>query len=258
MPRSTPSAIAGAPQAVTETTPQPRAAAPAERAPTLAAIKLAQPASRTDRVRDALRRAILDGTLEPGRALVERELAERLGVSKTPVREALKQLQSSGLVQVNAYQGMSVRQPDATSVQELYAARAAAEPAAVRLAAQRLGAVRHDAARAALDEASALLGSGDTARLSIANRRFHRELYIACGNSFLCTFLDQLQDLTAFMAAAGWRLRATFEQEAAEHAAILAAVEAGAAEEVERLTRRHIEKAAATIMAAFDEAGGPR
>ncbi|MET9652171.1 GntR family transcriptional regulator [Streptomyces sp. NPDC006460] len=104
---------------------------------------LRQPASRTDRLRDALRQAILDGALPPGRALVERELAELYGVWKTPVREALKQLQSTGLVEINAYQGVSVRRPDDKLVRELYTARCAVEPDAVWLAAGQRGAVAY-------------------------------------------------------------------------------------------------------------------
>lgn len=208
---------------------------------------LRQPASRTDRVRDALRQAILEGALPPGRALVERELAELYGVSKTPVREALKQLQSTGLVEINAYQGVSVRRADDRLVRELYTARCAAEPDAVRLAAEQRGAVAYPAARRALEEAAALIGSGETQGLGVANRRFHRELYTACDNSFLCTFLDQLQDLTAFVAGLGWRLRATFEEEAAEHAAILEAMEQGDADRAEQLTLAHIRKAQHTL-----------
>ncbi|MET9652219.1 GntR family transcriptional regulator [Streptomyces sp. JL2001] len=221
--------------------------------PSVALPPPAQPASRTDRVRDALRQAILDGALSPGRALVERELAELYGVSKTPVREALKQLQSTGLVEVNAYQGVSVRTPDDKLVRELYTARCAAEPEAVRLAAEERGAVMYPAARRALAEAAALIGSGETQGLGVANRRFHRELYIACGNSFLCGFLDQLQDLTAFVAGLGWRLRATFEEEAAEHEAILEAMEQGDADRAERLTRAHIRKAQRTLAGALGD-----
>ncbi|MFF4981233.1 GntR family transcriptional regulator [Streptomyces sp. NPDC001046] len=204
---------------------------------------LRRPASRTDRVRDALRHAILQGTLPPGRALVEREIAAMLGVSKTPVREALKQLHSTGLVVTNAYQGVSVRHPDQQLVHELYTARASAEPCAVGMTALRSGSGPNVGARQAFEEAAALIGAGETDRLGAANRRFHRELYRECGNTFFCDFLDQLQDLTAFVAGLGWRVRATFEEEAAEHAAILDAVETGDAELAERLTLQHIRTA---------------
>ncbi|MEU7006396.1 GntR family transcriptional regulator [Streptomyces sp. NPDC046332] len=117
---------------------------------------LRQAVSRTDRVREALRQAILEGALQSGKALVERELAEVYGVSKTPVREALKQVHSTGLVEINAYQGVGVRRPDNSLVQELYGARCAAEPEAVRLGAVRLGATAHATARQALQDATAL------------------------------------------------------------------------------------------------------
>ncbi|MFD4543302.1 GntR family transcriptional regulator [Streptomyces bauhiniae] len=225
----------------------------AETPPAVVLPPLRQAASRTDRVRDALREAILEGVLLPGRPLVERELAELYGVSKTPVREALKQLQSTGLVEINAYQGVSVRRPDDRLVRELYTARGATEPEAVRLTVEQRGATPHLRARQALDEAAALIGSGETQGLGIVNRRFHRELYAACDNSFLCDFLDRLQDLTAFVAGLGWRLRATFEEEAAEHAAILEAVERGDGERAEELTRVHIRKARQVLSRALGD-----
>lgn len=83
-------------------------------------------------------------------------------MSKTPVREALKQLHSTGLVEINAYQGVGVRRPDNPLVQELYAARCAAEPEAVGLGAVRLGATAPAPApaRQALQDATTLIGSG--------------------------------------------------------------------------------------------------
>lgn len=220
--------------------------------PLLLAVE--QPASRADRVYDALRRAILEGKLPPGRALVERELGEMLGVSKTPVREALKQLRSTGLVEVNAYSGVSVRRIDEQTVAEVYVARSTVEPAAVRLAVGRRSDADWSAARQALDEAAALRDRNDTASLGMANRRFHRELYGRCGNALLCEFLDQLQDLTAFVATAGWRLRATFEIEAAEHEAMLEAATQGDAARAEQVTRQHIETATGTLREVFSRA----
>ncbi len=215
------------------------------------------PASRADAVYATLRRAILDGVLLPGQPLVERELAEMLGVSKTPVREALKQVRSTGLVEVVSFQGVRVRELDAEFVRKLYTARAITEPAAVRLAVIRMGAARHATAHDALDTAAACAVREDRTGMGIANRRFHRELYTACDNPFLSDCLDRLQDLTAFAATTGWRLKATFEEEAAEHTAILDAVERGDADHAERLALVHIEKASTTLAAAFRDLDGP-
>ncbi|WP_103340818.1 GntR family transcriptional regulator [Amycolatopsis sp. CA-126428] len=209
------------------------------------------PASRSDAVLEALRRAILGGILKPGQPLVERELAESLGVSKTPVREALKQVGTTGLVEVVSFQGVRVRELDADFVEKLYTARLITEPAAVRLGVQRTGATTLIAARAALAEAAGFAAAGDVSGLGIANRNFHRVVYSTCENSFLCDFLDRLQDLTAFAATTGWRLQATYEQEAGEHQGILDAVEAGDADVAERRSREHVESASRTLAEAL-------
>ena len=216
---------------------------------------LQQPISRGDRVREAIQRAILDGTLEQGRPLIEREIAGMLGVSKTPVREALKQLHSSGLVEINVYQGVSVRRLDVTTVRELYEARAIVESHAVRLSVQRVGAAINKGARQALKDAESLLTSDQPALLGLANRRFHVELYRECENTLLLSFLDKLRVLAAFVATAGWRIQATFGDEAQEHAMILRAVEEGDAERAEQLTRTHIIRASKSLLWSLDETG---
>src|SRR5262245_41135034 len=137
-------------------------------------LSLEQPISRGDRVREALLEAILDGRLRQGAPLVERELSTWLGVSKTPIREALKQLRSSGLVVSNSYQGMSVRTLDAETVRDVSGARAVVEPEAVRQAVVSRGGGGRvlTGAREALAEASELIEAGQAAHLGLVNRRF--------------------------------------------------------------------------------------
>lgn len=219
-------------------------------------LSLEQPISRGDRVREALLEAILDGRLPQGAPLVERELSAWLGVSKTPIREALKQLRSSGLVVATSYQGMSVRTLDAGTVRDVSGARAVVEPEAVRLAAAARGAGPAAGARRALDEASALLEAGQPAQLGLINRRFHRELYAECGNELLIDFLDKLQGLNAFIATAGWRASATYDSEWREHASLLEAYEAGDGALAARLLREHIERSAAGALRSL-AAGDP-
>jgi DNA-binding GntR family transcriptional regulator len=217
---------------------------------------LEQPISRGDRVREALIEAILDGRLRQGAPLVERELSAWLGVSKTPIREALKQLRSSGLVVATAYQGMSVRTLDAGTVRDVSGARSAVEPEAVRMAVVSRGARPAVGARQALEEASALLEAGQPAQLGLINRRFHRELYSGCGNELMIDFLDKLQGLNAFIATAGWRTSATYDSEWREHSAVLSAYEAGDAALAARLLRDHIGRSAAGALRSLS-AGDP-
>lgn len=207
---------------------------------------VAKSTTRTDLVADAIRTAILSGRIAQGETLVERRLAERLGVSKTPVREALIGLAATGLVVIGPNRGVTVRVVGRADLRKAYEVRLLLEPWAIG----RTAAAGHatDGARAALAEARALLAGTDTAALSLANRRFHRELYARCGNELVVAQLDTLQDLAALGSVTVlWRDRPTWPEEHEEHEAILAAAEAGDAALAERLTRRHIERSVARL-----------
>jgi DNA-binding GntR family transcriptional regulator len=209
--------------------------------------------SRTEAVLDAVKRAILAGELRPGQSLVETELAQLLGVSKTPVREALKTLAGAGLVTMSAYRGATVRAIDPASAAAIYDLRLLLEPEAVRRAVGRGAAeagpvqaspAQVSPAQASWASADAALAASDAAtdqaQRSLANREFHRALYLACGNSLLVKTLDDLRDQTALVSALSWEQAPSWQQEAAEHQAILAAARRGAATEAAALLRAHI------------------
>ena len=199
--------------------------------------------SRTEAVLDAIKRAILAGELRPGQSLVETELAQLLGVSKTPVREALKTLAGAGLVTMSAYRGATVRAIDPASAAAIYDLRLLLEPEAVRRAVGR-GAAEASPVQASWASADAALAASDAAtdqaQRSLANREFHRALYLACGNSLLVKTLDDLRDQTALVSALSWEQAPSWQQEAAEHQAILAAARRGSATEAAALLRAHI------------------
>lgn len=201
---------------------------------------LADPVSRTTLVADWIRHEILSGAFEPGHRLVERELADRLGLSKTPVREALKTLATSGLVVNTAYRATCVRRVDRELAHDVYQMRAILEPEAVRQAVAGMPEHGVDAARRALDDATAAAQFDDRAALSLANRGFHQSLYGWCKNDILRTTLDDMQDLTALVSVSVWRQQQSWEGEAREHRRILAAVEKGDAERAHDLVRAHI------------------
>ncbi len=222
--------------------------------------------SRTEAVLEAIKHAILAGELRPGQSLVETELAQMLGVSKTPVREALKTLAGAGLVTMSPYRGATVRAIDPESAAAIYDLRLLLEPEAVRRAVQAHAAhadgVQADevhaggagadagpwaAARAALRASGA---ATDQAQRSLANREFHRALYVTCGNSLLVKSLDDLRDQTALVSALSWEQAPSWQQEAAEHQAILTAARAGAAAHAAALLRAHIAGFAARHFAA--------
>ena len=197
--------------------------------------------SRTVAVLEAIKHAILTGELKAGQALVETDLAEVLGVSKTPVREALKTLAGAGLVTMNPYKGAPVRVVDDEQARHVYDARVLLEPEALG----RAVAGGHDwrPAHQALARADS---ARDQAERSLANRDFHRELYAGCGNPLLVRMLDDLRDQTALLSAAAWRHEPdwlptpSWEHEAAEHRIVLQAAEDGDAARAAALLSGHI------------------
>ncbi|QNP66526.1 GntR family transcriptional regulator [Streptomyces genisteinicus] len=178
--------------------------------------------SRTQYVLEAIKHDILTGGLSPGQALVETELAARFGVSKTPVREALKTLAGTGLVVMSQYKGATVRMVDADMAREVYDVRLLLEPEALRRSITRGASL--EAARAALVSADA---AADQAERSLANREFHRALYVPCGNPLLARMLDEVRDQAALVSTVAWAADPSWHREADEHREILRLAEAG-------------------------------
>ncbi|MEV6041586.1 GntR family transcriptional regulator [Nonomuraea sp. NPDC052116] len=215
----------------------------------LGAIKAS---SRTALVLEALRRGILSGELPAGRALVEVELASRFGVSKTPVREALKTLSGAGLVTIGEYTGVTVRKVDERLTRSVFDARCLIEPAAVRRSVE---AGLSDGGRLAREALRKSDEATDEVTRSLANRDFHRALYADCDNEVLVGVLDQLRDQTALISVNVWSQRPSWEDEAQEHRQILEAALNGQADEAARLVLQHISVFQERALQQIKEAG---
>ncbi|WP_091295063.1 GntR family transcriptional regulator [Amycolatopsis xylanica] len=211
------------------------------------------PASRTEVVLEEIRRGILTRELLPGQPLVEAELAAKLGVSKTPVREALKVLSNSGLVTFSPYKGASVCVVDSELAKAVYDVRLVLEPEAVRRTVERRDPALLEDAAEALKEASAAISDRDQAALSLLNRRFHRALYSGCGNPLLVSILDDLKDRAALISIVGWEANPSWRKEWNEHKAILAAAKKGDAQTASDLLRNHVADFLARIVAAIGD-----
>jgi DNA-binding GntR family transcriptional regulator len=205
--------------------------------------------SRTQYVLEAIKHEILAGRLEPGRPLVEAELAAQFGVSKTPVREALKTLAGSGLVVMSQYKGATVRTVDAHMAHDVYDVRLLLEPEALGRSIGR--GMPIEEAEAALERAE---NAADEAERSLANRDFHRQLYVHCGNPLLVSMLDDVREQAALVSTVAWSANPSWQREADEHLAILRLVRSGRVEPAVERLREHI---ASFVHRSFPTEGSP-
>lgn len=213
--------------------------------------QLPRPLSRANLAIDAIRKAILAGTFAPGQPLVERTLAAQLGVSKTPIREALRSLENNGLVQSHPSRGMVVRHVNPELVEKLYEFRLLLEPTAVRLSVPHQTRAPLQQARKTLEAGRRLGDQHVLSELSRLNRTFHELLYEPCPNDLLRSALSVMSDQLALVAASGWRAKPTWELEGRQHEAILEAVVEGDADKAGELTHEHITSARSRLLAAF-------
>ena len=185
--------------------------------------------------------AIEAGTYQPGDRLVESELAERLGVSRTPVREALQRLETQAMVTRDG-RSLIVSSLDHNQLAELYAVRTELEGLAARLAARHATDEEVRVLRGMVDDDMALVG-GDPRALARANKRFHRQIHLASHNRFLVQQLDLVQRSMALMANTTFAAEGRDVAGLAEHAAIVAAIKARDGDAACSALRTHISRA---------------
>ncbi len=212
-------------------------------------------------VADRLRSQILEGHLKPGEWLRQERIAQEQGVSQMPVREALKQLATEGLVEHVPYRGVRVVEFSPEDVEDLYACRAFIEGMAARHAAAHITDVEL-AQMEALHHAMVRCDfPGELSEYRELNRRFHSLIFTASRRSYLVRTLAQLWAAFPTMLWSNIpRVAVTSvperdEPDLAEHAEIVAALMARDPERAERAVRYHIETAGTTLHSAMDNHG---
>ncbi len=185
--------------------------------------------------------AIEAGTYKPGDRLVESELAERLGVSRTPVREALQRLETQAMLTRDG-RSLIVASLDHNQLAELYAVRTELEGLAARLAARHATEEEIRVLQSMATEDRALLG-GDPSALSRANKRFHKQIHLASHNRFLVQQLDLVHRSMALMAKTSFAAEGRDEVALAEHGTIVAAIAARDGDAAYQALKTHISRA---------------
>ncbi len=193
-------------------------------------------------VGDAVRAALVTGRMTPGEVYSAPQLAERFGVSVTPVREALLELVRDGLLVAVRNRGFRVVDPDPAELDAVGEVRLMLEPQAAALAAQRPAPLRAAAAEALREAARRVVeaaAAGDAAAHVQADRAFHAALLDLAGNPVLTETVLRLRDRSRLYGA-GETPRGTLEQAAAEHYELLDLVAAGDAPRVREAMTAHV------------------
>jgi DNA-binding GntR family transcriptional regulator len=191
-----------------------------------------------DKVAEEIRAAILSGQFKPGERLVEDRLAEEFGVSRNPVREAMRTLASEGLIEVTARRGAVVASLSPQEAEELLEVRATLEGANARLAARRRDPEVLEQLKSVLARGNAAIAAERLAELSDLNIAFHDHLARAGCNRVLVDLMKTLRDRSGplFQGVGIEFVRESW----AEHASILRAVIAGDPELASMLAYRHV------------------
>ncbi len=192
---------------------------------------------------DLIRQAIVDGRVLPGFRLKEEELAQQLGISRTPIREALLVLQAEGLVETAPNRGATVRAYELSDLEDMYDLRALLEGNAARRAAGR---VTHDQLaelRASCVRFEALLGTGDIPALVAENAVFHETILEAAGSERLTGMVRQVVALPLVYRSYLWYSAAQASASLHYHGQLVKALEQRDAERAELVMREHVYEA---------------
>jgi DNA-binding GntR family transcriptional regulator len=206
---------------------------------------------------ELIRQAIIDGRLPPGRRLKEEELARELGISRTPVREALLMLHAEGLVDATPNRGAAVRSHSAEDLDDLYQLRALLEGYASRRAATRLA----DEAIRGLRESCARFDSlldthAEMSELVQENLVFHQTILEAAGSARLAAMVRQVTELPLVYRSYIWYSPEQRRISAHYHLQITRALEARDAERAELVMKEHIFEARDLLLTHWRELEG--
>lgn len=199
-----------------------------------------------------IRAAILDGRLDPGSRLKEEALARELGISRTPVREALLLLQAEGLVEAAPNRGATVRTYEPDDLADMYALRALLEAYAVGRAADRIGPDTLRDLERGVARFEAMV-DGDIGELARENQAFHATILEAAGSARLAAMLRSVVELPLVYRSFARYSRQQRRSSAAYHQRIVGALRAGDAERAEAIMKAHIMEARDFLLGQLSE-----
>lgn len=200
-----------------------------------------------DVVFKTLRQAILKGELEPGERLMEIQLAERLGVSRTPIREAIRKLELEGLVLMIPRKGAEVARISESNLRDVLEVRRSLEELAIDLACQRMTPEELEELKMVQEKFALAIRSGDAMQIAETDERYHEIIYLSTKNEKLVQILNNLREQM-------YRYRLEYIKDEdkrqillIEHEHILKALSLRHVQEAKQAVREHIDNQEITI-----------
>jgi DNA-binding GntR family transcriptional regulator len=193
-----------------------------------------------ERLAGELADEILSGALVPGTKLDEQSLADRYQVSRTPVREALRQLGTTGLIESRPRRGAIVTQITSDQLQDLFVAMGELEATCARLSALSMTPIERRKLSALHDEMGTLASSANTAKYAEANVEFHSTIYAGAHNAVISDLAITLRRRLAAFRRAQFRAKGRLARSHAEHATVVAAIVRGDADAAHAAMLHHV------------------
>ncbi|WP_221796323.1 GntR family transcriptional regulator [Oceanobacter mangrovi] len=209
-----------------------------------------------EKVLEALRSAIMSFRFLPGDRLIERDLCDMLGVSRTSVREALRHLESEGLVEYLDGKGPRVAVITMEQAREIYELRCALEGLVAQLFTVRASDEQMLDLEYSLKKLHSRLSSGDINTIIQAVSDFYDVLFTGCGNATACSVLRQLQARISFLRATSVSQNDRYKDSGAEMSAIFDAIQSRDADAAHKASVEHVQKAAAVALKVMAEQSG--
>lgn len=201
-----------------------------------------------DVVFNTLRRAILRGELKPGERLMEIQLANKLGVSRTPIREAIRKLELEGLVLMVPRKGAEVAEITEKNLRDVLEVRCALEELAVQLACDRIDEARMQQLLDAAAHFRNILGTADITELGEADEAFHDVIFQATDNRRLIQLLNNLREQMYRYRIEYLKKKECYPQLLEEHAAIIQAIREHDKAKATEITVQHINNQVDTVV----------
>ncbi|HET7629382.1 MAG TPA: GntR family transcriptional regulator [Bacillales bacterium] len=194
-----------------------------------------------ERIAAILREEILSGNLAPGQKLVETELCEDLGISRTPLREAIRMLEAEGMVESIPNRGSRVAEITIEDIQDIYEIRKCLEGLAAQKAASKMSPEVLAKLSSIHEKLSSVLRMGNWNEADLLNREFHSTIYRLGSNVRLIALIEQINQIGRFIRISAFSIPGRAEEVIKEHEAILSALKEGNSNKVGTLVEYNLQ-----------------